>query len=243
MKHLSAIVAALSIALTPAMAKAAEKTEVSLPISANLAASTTFVDRYITGSGFIPYDGPSVQPSLTTTVNHANFGSVFANYWGNCSVDGTGNEQDITTAYTTPPLDLGIAGAATASLGYFGGRSYGAGLGEGNLTLALANIVNPAITIARDFNDGSGTYGGVSISPSLQLDEVASLSLTEALRFNDRYFVNSSGISGLRTDLALNLRAGNTTLSMGGRHHLALNPGFKDGFAFTTTLAYSHDLF
>ncbi len=160
-------------------------------------------DRFIAYPGFLVDDSTSIQPSAGLSAEHDRLGAVALGYWGNFGKNG--HEHDGVASYTTPSLSLGVLGDASATLGWASITSYGATLGEANVTLALDNPLNPSVMLAQDFFDGresneGGRYGGIAISPSMPLGDNASIGATVTGVFNDNYFSESTGFSGVRTD-------------------------------------------
>lgn len=135
---------------------------------AELAVST--YSQYIWRGFAFSQDSIVVQPSLT--VGYQGFS---VNLWGNLDTDPVGgdkaswNETDLTLAYdwTTGPVDF--------SAGYiYYGLEGADDTQELYLSAAYDVLLNPTLTIYRDFADAPGWYVTLGVSHSIPLrDEIA----------------------------------------------------------------------
>ncbi len=233
-KAVLAALAALVIAL-PSFAQAKPK------VSGNVSFSA--VDKHLAGPGFVPNSNPGIQSSVGANVS-GDLGNVSGSYWG--SVAGSSEkdqEHDGMVSYTSPALSLGEFGSATATIGGLVGNSYGAILGEGNVTLALSGPVNLQLMVAHDVKDGSGTYGWALAGGNIPMGKGFVFDAKAAAVFNSNYFTESTGLSGGMFNVGVSKNVGPVNVRLGARRFEAHSKEFQSALSGNFTVNYKFESF
>lgn len=147
---------AASLALAPAAARAE-------PAVGKATFATTVASRYV-WRGQTLSEGFVAQPAVGFTL--AGFG---ASLWGNVDLDNgepdddgiVMNETDLTLSYTKP------IGPVTATAGLIHYDFDGGDTQELYVTAALATLLNPALSLYYDIDDGEGAFAVLAVSQAI----------------------------------------------------------------------------
>jgi len=192
----------------------------AVPLSAQLTFQADTMSKYI-WRGFDLYadNNPAFQPSVTYTFGESGFS---LNLWtsfalGERSIYKYDDEIDLTLAYDfqiSENFDLSVG---FIHYGWYFDKNFSLKNSTSQEFFVSAGlpgmIFEPSLTIYYDAALGSGLYALLKGGHTISLSETVDLNLSAGLGYNNRQFIDNSGLSDFTLSASLPIKFGSWTLA------------------------------
>ncbi|MHB8054908.1 MAG: TorF family putative porin, partial [Candidatus Aminicenantales bacterium] len=192
----------------------------ALPLAAQWEFQADVNSRYIwRGFDLLWNNKPALQPSVTYTFGESG---LSANLWGSFALSDRSMYKDLDEIDLTLDYAFALSDRAEMSVGFIA-YTYPFWPGftfknevteEFYVSAGLPEVfLSPTLTAYYDVNLGTGLYVLLEGSHSIPLSEALGLDLSAGLGYNNKLYIDDSGLSDLTLGASLPIKLGNWTIA------------------------------